>query len=671
MSEPRTVVPDALSTTNGADSAPADERHTAGNVYGTTSRNSAVATAADEQTIRDGRYHGGNHAIFIDLRIDQGVCGVISADVFRRDTGRNDYVASFRTAPGHAVDLRAGSWLIVAQDEQARTATGRLTLGMHDTPANALVGTLFVEGALEGLPSRRDIGFVAERVSDTLRSVGIELEVEENVEKPAAYVFNNRPITIEQALHDAGFETHTAGLLSRIPPKPDGGWEGGHLHTLMHDVAQASLLQRTWELHLMILSRSSKAGLLGVMFDTTDALPRQGAAVFAEEIRAIQGIDHDRKLIQTTVHELGHALNLAHRFERVVGRADSLSFMNYDWRFRGGSRSDQFWSGFTFTFDKDELEFLRHAPLPRLIPGGAPFHSVQYWADGNGGYSPYVPEAPMTELGLSLKVPDTGPVFAFAQPVFLEVALQNRTSEPLNIPRFLLDPKAGFLEVLIKRQTMGSAPGLAGAMSFAPVVQQCFEWDTAESDLVPAQQTIADSINLTFGSGGFAFAEPGAYEVTAVLVIQDRTNERDFVVRSNTVQIRIATPKTAQDEADALQLFRNDVGLYIALGGSDALGKASQILADVVSRRAPDDRLAGGLIRAQALDASREYIRYQDGKFGRQQAKYKESAALFERLEHAAARDAFDKPMVARTRKLNDRVREKAGLAPRKGQERP
>jgi hypothetical protein len=666
MSEPRTVVHDALSTTNGADSARAPERHTAENIYGTTPRNSAVATAADEQTIRDGRYHGGNHEIFVDLRIDQGLCGVISGDVFRRGMGTNHYVATFRTVPGRAIDLRAGSWQIVAQDEHARTATGRLTLGMHETPANALVGTLFFEGALEGLPSRRDIGFVAERVSDMLRSVGIELEVEENVAKPAAYVFNNRPITVEQALHDAGFETHTAGLLSRIPPKPDGGWDGGHLHTLMHDVAQASLLQRTWELHLMILSRSSKAGLLGVMFDTTEALPRQGAAVFAEEIRAIQGIDHDRKLIQTTVHELGHALNLAHRFERAVGRADSLSFMNYDWRFRGGNRSDQFWSSFAFTFDSDELEFLRHAPLPPLIPGGAPFHSVQYWADGNGGYSPYVPEAPMPQLALSLKVPDTGPLFAFAQPVFLEVALQNRTSEPLNIPRFLLDPKAGFLEMLIKRRTLGSGPGLTGAMSFTPVVQQCFEWDTAASDLVPPQQAISDSVNLTFGSGGFAFAEPGAYEVTAVLVIQDRDNERDFVVRSNTVQIRIAAPRTDEDEADALRLFRNDVGLYIALGGSDALGKASQILADVVRRRDPDDRLAAGLVRAQALDASREYIRYQNGKFGRQKARYKESAEMFERLEHAAKADAFDKAMVARTRKLNDHVRKQAGLAPRK-----
>ena len=31
------------------------------------------------------------------------------------------------------------------------------------------------------------------------------------------------------------------------------------------------------------------------------------------------------------------------------------------------------------------------------------------------------------------------------------------------------------------------------------------------------QQSIPNNVNLTYGSSGFAFAEPGAYEVTALL----------------------------------------------------------------------------------------------------------------------------------------------------------
>jgi hypothetical protein len=36
------------------------------------------------------------------------------------------------------------------------------------------------------------------------------------------------------------------------------------------------------------------------MFDTAAVLPRQGAAVFAEEIRSIQGILHDGKSLDAT-----------------------------------------------------------------------------------------------------------------------------------------------------------------------------------------------------------------------------------------------------------------------------------------------------------------------------------------------------------------------------------
>ena len=95
--------------------------------------------------------------------------------------------------------------------------------------------------------------------------------------------------------------------------------------------------------------------------------------MFATEIQGRVSSSHfPRKLIQTTVHELGHALNLAHRFEREVGRADSTSFMNYDWRYKGGSHTTEFWSRFAFAFDDDELEFPDTPPAGRSFPEGPP-----------------------------------------------------------------------------------------------------------------------------------------------------------------------------------------------------------------------------------------------------------------------------------------------------------
>ena len=155
----------------------------------------------------------------------------------------------------------------------------------------------------------------------------------------------------------------------------------------MQDFAQESLSQRAWALHLLLLGRSDQRGLLGVMFDDTQVLPRQGAAVFADAIRAIPGIDHARKLIQTSVHELGHALNLAHRFERVVGRADSTSFMNYDWRYLGGHRSTSSGSASPSRSIPTSCRSCATARGSAVIPGGAAFHSIRYWNEGTGGYS--------------------------------------------------------------------------------------------------------------------------------------------------------------------------------------------------------------------------------------------------------------------------------------------
>lgn len=113
----------------------------------------------------------------------------------------------------------------------------------------------------------------------------------------------------------------------------------------------------------------------------------------------------DRKVIQTTIHELGHALNLAHRFEREVGRADSLSHMNYDHLYKLGGHRDEFWEQYRFTFDPDELSFIRHGVRAHVIPGGRAFHSLRYWADGDGGYVPYRPEVPLPWFRLRLAPP--------------------------------------------------------------------------------------------------------------------------------------------------------------------------------------------------------------------------------------------------------------------------
>jgi hypothetical protein len=624
-----------------------------------------VTRASDTASIADGRYAGGNHEVAIELRVDAAGSGVISADLYRLQSGARHYVASLRTSPRLAVRLDDGEWSVVGQDEAGRTAQGRLTLLPHAHPASSVTGTVEFEGALEGLPSHRAIPFAAERQSGLFRTLGLEIEVEEGVDPLASVAFGDRTVTVEDALAAAGFETLTTGIRDSVP-RNDAGWEMAQLHTLMSDLSQTSLLQRRWELHLLMLSKSDRPGLLGVMFDSSDALQRQGCAVFASEIRGIAGIDTDRKLLQTTVHELGHALNLAHRFERVVGRADSTSFMNYDWRYRGGNRSSEFWNRFQYTFDGDELEFLRHAPLPPLIPGGAAFHSVPYWSDGNGGYSPYVPEVPLAGWELRLTPPPTGGLFRFAEPVLLEVELTNRSGQGVTIPKFILDPKAGFIEIVIRRVHAGVfGPGNGQSVSFAPAMQRCFEWDSADQLFLQNGQSLSDNVNLTFGSGGFAFAEPGTYEVTALLVLFDEPGQRELIAKSNTLRLRIGAPRTDEEERDAMQFFTDEVGLYLVLGGSRALPHARNTLEDICKRRNDDarDPVVAHITRAMAIEESRPYVRYRDGKFLSQPANVEQAVTYADRLERSGLR-AFDASTARATTQLASRWRREVEGAP-------
>jgi hypothetical protein len=612
------------------------------------------ANGGGAQALRDGTYRGGNDELSVELRIDTEVAGAISADLSRLGpSGAPDYVASLRSAPGERVSVEQGTWTVIAEDDLGAQATGRLTL-VSTNGDQAATAALFLDGPLNGLPGRAQISFEAEWKTDAIRTLGVEIETEEGVADPVGFDFQGREVSIQSCLTDAGFEVKEAGEKSPIPAHPRG-WGLSELHTLMQDFAAAELGERLWELHLLMLARSDMEGLLGVMFDETEVLPRQGVAVFAEEIRA-RAPEPDRKLIQTTVHELGHALNLAHRFERVVGRADSTSFMNYDWRYGGGNKRDEFWSRFAFTFDPDELAFLRHAPRSAVIPGGAAFHSIRYWNEGTGGYSPYVPEAPLTGFRLTLRPPQGGALLTFAQPVFLEIELTNQTGEELELPPVLLDPKSGFLEILIRKSQGVSTRSLAGTEIFVPIVQRCFDLDPERFDTVPDGGSIRNNVNLTYGSSGFAFAEPGTYEVTALLAVPDRRRGRDLILRSETLPLRVATPKAIEEEEDAMDLFRDDVGVYLALGGNRSLRSAAEALEQIRERRQAGeeevrDPVVAAIVRAQGIDAGRTYVRYEAEDYRELEGDPEKAADLLGQLDQEAL-EGFDRETAKGTREL-------------------
>jgi hypothetical protein len=615
-----------------------------------------------EIPLRDGRYSGGNGELEVELRLDEETCGIISGDLFRTDAGSRTWVASLRTFPDEEVELDEGSWEVVVEDADQLTTVATLSLeGQVEEPLT-LLGGLYLDEPVAGIPGQVEIAFTATYTSQALRSLGIEMESQVDIAPLASYEHRGETMTIHTALADAGFETYNVGLRSTIdnPPNPKG-WGTAELHALMVDHAEATLAAPAWEIHLLMLDRSTRGGLLGIMFDTSSELPRQGSAVFAGKMRELFPDDSERQLIRTTVHEIGHALNLAHRYERVVGRADSLSFMNYSWRYRGGGHEDEYWSLFDFTFDPDELSFLRHAPRGAIIPGGSEFHTVPYWIEGGGGYVPYGPEVLLADMELILSGPESGMVFDFLQPVFLQVELVNHSGVTLDLHRWMLDPKGGALEVIVRRVTSSDD---SEADIFVPVMQRCFDVSGSTADEVPDGGSITGNLNLTYGSAGFTFAEPGEYEVQAIICLAIPDDPRELVIPSNTLRLRVAYPKTRQEEEDALTLLRDDVGLYFALGGSRVLEEVRDELEAVRQRRQGKatkvrDGVCASIVRCAGIDSGRSYLRRRAGKHYVDEGSPAQAADWLEQLDKRALR-FFDRDTARGTEALAKKHRKRA-----------
>ncbi len=610
-----------------------------------------MASKNKTPNLKDGLYIASNDQLKSDLRIDMKGTGIISMDIFGISGDSVAYLASFRTNPGAELSESQKTFEVICEDKDEKTTRGKLIF----SPVSEMKASveLKLDDHLYGLPSNYPVLLTAQWLHSYFRKIGVETEQEENVMDIPSYEFEGKTVTVDSCFENTGIKLVRAGERDNIPATISG-WDDAQLHALMSQFADESLDRKDWLLHLLLLSKSKLSGLLGIMFDTgkmdLNNLPRQGVAIFLDEIKG-HSAGIKRKSIQTVVHELGHALNLVHRFEREVGRADSTSFMNYDWRYLGGNNSNRYWKDFRFTFDEDEIKFMRHAPWLKIIPGGAEFHTIKYWYEGTGGYSPYVPEIPISDLELQLSPPPTGHLFGFGTPVFLSVNLVNKGSESIDIPGFYLDPKTGFLEILIRRQTI---TGDSRIIKFKPVISRCYDIGNYIKDILTPGQSMSNNVNLTFGSSGFTFAEPGNYEITAVLSIY--SGNYNYVVKSEPLFIRIEYPKTREEELDALKIFNKDVGYYLALGGSDYLTDAESKLEEVRVRRQGiakiiTDPLVAYITRCVAINLSRDFISYKEGKFHVRKAKAVKAVELFGLLK-ANEDKIFDRATLSGIRSL-------------------
>lgn len=438
-----------------------------------------------------------------------------------------------------------------------------------------------------------------EKQSESFRTVEFEIDNEAGVDVLTEYDTHDHPrrptdlpqetLTLAETFSRTGVEVSmTAGAneLSDDGAGFDEEWNVTELHDAM--LANWSRSDGTpWSMWIFAASQfDNEPGFVtfGIMFDFFGSFHRNGTAVFNTAIEDFYppGTPNRQATIRrhkfrTLVHEIGHAFNLAHSWDKddgtpwhpgVFDEPEARSYMNYPNRVDG--EDNAYWDTFRFRFSDQELEFLRHAPANFVSMGR------ESWFENHSDLA--VSRKAGNDLQLELRFQRARPIFDFMEPVYLELKLTNRSRKAVQVaPETLHDVSR--MNVYVTRK--GGATKKLRPFStscFAPMRQETLKYG----------QSMYGELLLSVASNGWLISEPGEYNVVVTLAASCSCDKRQeellasgsttLYVRPPAIAERIAQERIAQD------YFGDDVGRVLAFGGSRTLTTANDVLHDVSDR---------------------------------------------------------------------------------------
>lgn len=383
-------------------------------------------------------------------------------------------------------------------------------------------------------------------------------------------------LTIEQAFRRAGFNVRKSGGDTPIPKAlagANGTWSDNEMHDAMQVYWSRFANRPQWSMWTFFAAlHDMGTSLGGIMFDDIGPNHRQGTAIFSNAFisNAPAGDPSPaawvaRMRFWTAVHEMGHAFNLAHSWQKSLGtpwipladEPQARSFMNYPYRVTGGQSA--FFSDFDYRFSDGELLFMRHAPARFVQMGNAA------WFDHHGFQQAEISPEPAFQLTARLN--RQTPIFDFMEPVVLELKLKNISAQAQLIREDLLKAR-DHLTVIVKKD---GKP----ARQFIPYAQYC--WQPANKAL-NAGQSVYESLFVSVGRNGWDLAEPGNYTIQISL----HTDAEDIV--SNALRLRVAPSRGYDEEFLAQDYFSDEVGRILTFDGSQCLQQGNDTLRELVAK---------------------------------------------------------------------------------------
>jgi reprolysin-like metallo-peptidase family M12B len=396
----------------------------------------------------------------------------------------------------------------------------------------------------------------------------------------------NETLTIASVYRRAGFNVTINGA-GNIVPIAGAGVDGVWSDTEMHDAMQANWSRfadrAQWALWVFTAALHEEGNDLGgIMFDSSGPNQRQGTSIFSESFIKDAPQNDPAPVAQvarmrfwTTVHEMGHAFNLAHSWQESLGtpwiplqnEPEGRTFMNYPYRVNGGQTA--FFADFGYRFSDQELLFMRHAPRRFVQMGNAD------WFDNHGFRNAATSMEP--SLRLELRVNRDAATFEFLEPVMIELKVTNISGQPMLVDRHLLS-NLDRLTLVVKKDNQP-------ARRWRPFANHCLR---SVKRVLEAGQSLYEPLFAATGLDGWLIAEPGRYTLQSCLRLEDGED-----VVSPPLRLKVLPPRGHEEELLAQDLLTDSVGRVLAFDGTreTVLQDANSTLREA-TERLPDSSIA-------------------------------------------------------------------------------
>ena len=368
----------------------------------------------------------------------------------------------------------------------------------------------------------------------------------------------HRILNIVKAYGEAGVNMVMTGgndIVANNESGADARWTETEMHaSMIHHFSKYSTIPQ-WAAWLFAARRAVSTGLLGIMFDYLPSLKpqRQGCAIFQDTIKDYYpGSDYNRHILYAYVHEMGHCFNLLHSWDK--GRPNSLSWMNYDWKYDQLNGAGSFWNNFNFIFDTGELMHIRHGFRNNVIMGGSDF------ASGSGleqqdALTVFEGDMMENNSGLKLELQPVKKSYSLGEPVVVEIKLRCMDMNG-KVVNGTIHPKYDYVRIAILKPNGKTA-------LYEPFAHNCML--PKDTPLDQENNSVYASAYIGYGKDGFYFDQPGFYKLKAAYQVQDGS-----ILQSDEMTIRVKSPVTAQEDEIADLYFTSDAGKLFYLLGSDA-----------------------------------------------------------------------------------------------------